>query len=158
MDINLSDQACFFLDSSQSLKCNCMLKSSIVTEMVSKSKGLEISADSKLSKLHCFSHDIKAEFLFNLNSDLYNIIDADAHVCSFWITPHQLQKEWTTNYMTIWKASSASSSKASKCLQPLKDAMTKGLNFIKNKIEECKANNDGKMAHGTQVKIVVEIK
>ena len=56
--------------------------------------------------------------------------------------------------MMKWKASSASSNKASKCLKPSKDAMTAGLNFITNKIEECKAKNDGKMPHGTLVKIV----
>ena len=35
--------------------------------------------------------------------------------------------------MTKWKALSASSNKASKCLKPSKDAMTAGLNFITNK-------------------------
>ena len=56
--------------------------------------------------------------------------------------------------MTKWKALSASSNKASQCLKPSKDAMTAGLNFITNKIEECKANSNGKMPHGTLVKIV----
>ena len=52
------------------------------------------------------------------------------------------------------KASSASSNKDSKCLKPSKDAMTAGLNVVTNKIEECKANDDGNMQHGTLVKIV----
>jgi len=59
--------------------------------------------------------------------------------------------------MMKWKASPASSNKALKCLKPSKDAMTAGLNLITNKIEECKANNDGNMPHGTLVKMFHKI-